>query len=546
MNNLKKIFLSFSRKEKAAFVAAAGVFLVSAVVLLGMFVQRTTRVIPAQGGEYSEGMVGQPTFVNPVLATTEIDRSLVHLLFASGADLAEKIEVENAGRTWRMRLKEGLVWSDGHKLTSDDIIFTIQKIQDPETQSPLYASWQGVASERESELEIRFNLVGPYPFFGGNLENIHPMPKHLFVDTPAANWKLSEFNLQPVGSGPFRFGSFEKQPNGFLSAYHLLANPNYVYGRPLLDRVEIKFFPKSEEVIRAFNTGIVDGFGSFDVGLLNDIERPYNLNAFAMPSYYGVFWNQTQYPVLQDLAVRKALSDAVDRSELIDRVLGGHATPMTNPLPHTILPLEANPAPSLEEVGVALEAAGWKMGENGVRERTQRGVRSVLEFNLTVPKIPFLIQTAEVLAERWAKIGAKANVIQVDPGEVAQRTIKNRDYQAILFGNILNPISDLYSFWHSHERFHPGLNLSLYNSRKADQSIETIRREMDADKRESELKKLQATIVADYPAVFLYSPSYIFATSKDLQGVEGRLLTETPDRFTDTRSWYVKTARTLK
>lgn len=546
MNNLKKIFLSFSRKEKAAFIAAAAVFLVSGIVLFGMFVKQTTHVIPAQGGEYTEGMVGQPTFLNPVLAATEIDRSLVHLLFATAADLADSIESESAGRTWRMRLKEGLIWTDGRKLTSDDIIFTIQKIQDPETQSPLYASWQGVTVERESELEVRFNLVGPYPFFEGNLQNLHPMPKHLFVDTPAANWKLSEFNLQPVGSGPFRFGSFEKQPNGFLSTYHLLANPNYALGRPLLDQVEVKFFPRSEEVLREFNTGLVDGFGSFDAGLLKDIQRPYNLAAFAMPSYYGVFWNQTQNAVLQSLAVRKALSDAVDRRILIEGVFDGHAVPMTNPLPHTIFPFEATSAPSLDEVKTALDEAGWRMGEGGVRTRTERNVTNALEFSLTVPKIPFLVATADRLAETWTELGAKVNVIQVNPEEVAQRTIKNREYQAILFGNILNPLPDLYSFWHSNERFHPGLNLALYNNRRADQAIEAIRREMDADKREEELKNLQATIIADYPAVFLYSPSYVFATSKDLRGVEPRLLAETPDRFADSRLWYVKTARTLK
>ena len=122
-----------------------------------------------------------------------------------------------------MRLKEGLTWQDGQQLTSDDVVFTVQSIQDPDAHSPLYQSWQGVTATRVSELEVQFTLTNPYAFFGDNLKNLYIVPKHLYADTPPGNWHLSDYNLKPVGSGPYQFLSYNKNSDGFISSYSLQA-----------------------------------------------------------------------------------------------------------------------------------------------------------------------------------------------------------------------------------------------------------------------------------------------------------------------------------
>jgi peptide/nickel transport system substrate-binding protein len=544
---LSKIFFALTRREKAAFAGAVSVGILALAALGIVFIQTSTKIVPSKGGEYTEGMVGQPTHVNPVLASSETDRALVHLLFASVDEIAEKIESSNAGKTWKVRLKEGLAWSDGHKLTSDDVIFTIQKIQDPETQSPLFASWQGVSAQRLSELEIQFNLVGAYPFFGENLQNLFAIPKHLFADTPAANWKLSAYDLKPVSSGPYIYETSQQQSNGFIGLYRLRANPKFAGEAPLIETFQFKFFPRLEDLLKSFNTGLVDGFGTFDPGLLEKMNRPYATHSYRLPSYYAAFFNQTQNPALKDAVVRSALIGAIDRQELVDRALEGKALPVDNPISPVLVAEDATTTPSLDQIAAALDAAGWKQGEDGIRAKTQgKTPPVVLQFTLTLPKIPFLSSTANYLVERWQKLGAKVELVEKEPEELMSGAIKNRDYQVLLFGNVLNPPADLYSFWHSNQRFYPGLNLALYSSKQADALIESVRREPDADKRRAALGKIRETIIADAPAVFLYSPDYLYLSSKDLKGVNPDFITEAADRYRQVAQWHLRTTRALK
>lgn len=537
----KKIFLALTPGEKFVFWIAAVTLFVSATALAGTTLQKSTTVVPAKGGEYVEGIVGQPTYVNPVLASSETDKVLVRLLFANLPTLAEKIEPEESGRVWRVRLKEDLRWSDGAQLTSDDVIFTVERIQDPETRSPLFISWQGVSANRLSELEIQFNLVTPYPFFTYNLQGLYILPKHLFADTPSANWRLSEYNLKPVSSGPYKYEKHLISPNGFVENYSLTENPTYVGGAPLISKFGVRFFSKTEDLVRAFNAGEIDGFAGLAPEAVAQINRSYQSLSFQLPSYYAVFWNQSQNLALKDKVVRRALSLAVDRNQLIQKIFNGRATEVDGPVAGG-----SAEQMSPEDISTLLAEAGWKMSENGIREKAMQNGSIPLEFTLTLPDVSFLLKTAEEIKSAWERIGARVNLAPVVTQEITQGPIKNREYQALLFGNIMNPPGDLYSFWHSNERFYPGLNLSLYSNTEADKIMESIRREFDPAVREEKLAELSELIKSDYPAVFLYSPSYEMIATKDLRGVATGLISDPADRFQNVNQWYLKTARALK
>ncbi len=540
MGSLKRIFLSFTRREKITFLSAAAALTVSLAVLLGIFIERNTVIAPAAGGEYVEGIVGQPIYVNPVLASTT-DKLLIPLLFANVPDLAETVEMEKDGLSWRVHLKEGLTWSDGVKLTSDDIIFTVKSIQDPLSQSPLALSWQGVTAERTSELEIRFKLSAPYPYFENSLDHLYVLPQHLFGGTPPANWRLSDYNLKPIGSGPYAFDSAETQRDGFISAYHLKQNPAYAGRKPYIHNLTIRFFSTPNDMIKEFNSGYIDGFGSLDPELLGDINRSYQAVAYTLPSYYAVFLNQSQNPALADPAVRKALSESVDRMRLVSDIFRNEAFPAYGPVS-----MPASSTPSLESISADLDKAGWKLGSDGVRAKTTGKKSSVpLRLTLTLPQIPFLSATAEELKTDWTKLGIGVDLRVLNSGDVMQ-TIANRDYQALVYGNIQDPEGDLYAFWPSSERFYPGLNLALYSNKKADQLLESIRRELDPQTRAKKLADLAQVIASDRPAVFLYSPAYIFVASKGVGGAFGHPIAEPSDRMRQAPEWYVRTARSFK
>ncbi|HUX35764.1 MAG TPA: peptide ABC transporter substrate-binding protein [Candidatus Paceibacterota bacterium] len=548
MNTIfKKLFYAFSRAERIAFITAVVFALLSSVALGSIFVKEKTVVVPAAGGSYTEGILGQPAYINPVTASTEADKSLVRLIFSNLADVSDKIAVDKTGKNWDIRLKEGIRWSDGEKLTSDDVIFTIQKIQDPDSNSPLFSGWQGVGVSRVSELELQITLGTPYSFFEQNLKDLYILPKHLFAEAAVGNWNLSKYNLQPVGSGPYSFDSYEVRDDGFITAYHLKPNKTYFASQPLISEFSFKFFKNAPDLISSFNSGQIDGF-AVDSGQANGINRPYEEHNFFLSSYYAVFFNQGQNIALQDKNVRQALSIAVDRKTLVDEVLNGNGEERFGPVSPSLLQNGQNQQDtfSVDAANKILDDAGWTMGDSGVRQKSIRGTEIPLEFGMVVPQIPFLQKTADDLQNYWSAIGAKVDITVLSPEEISADTMQNRNYESILFGNMLNPAGDLFAFWHSSQRFYPGLNLSLYNNKKADSLITSINQSTDSLQMASDTQSLNDMISGDYPAVFLYSPYYSYFSRKDLQGVQAGLINEQADRLDNVDGWYLKTARSLK
>ncbi len=546
-NIFKKIFSVFSRSERRVFIAAFVLVLASSVSLVVLFIKEKTVVVAAHGGNYTEGVLGQPTHINPVTASNEADKSLVRLLFSNISDISDKIIVDKTGKNWGIRLKENIRWSDGEKLTSDDVIFTIQKIQDPDSGSPVSPSWQGIGVNRVSELELEITLGSPYSFFSENLKQLYIIPKHLFAETPVSNWRLSRYSLQPVGSGPYAFDSYEAREDGFITAYHLKTNKFYFASRPLITEFNLRFFSNAVEMINMFNSGQIDGF-AIDSGQAGGIKRPYETHKFFLSSYYAVFFNQGQNLALQDKKVRQALSIAVNRRELVDEILKGSGEIRFGPVSAALLQNSEGQASdfSTETANQILDSSGWLMGSSTVRQKTIKNSKINLELNLLVPQISFLQKTAEKLQIYWANIGVKTNIIPLQPEDISGDTIKNRNYQTVLFGNMLNPPTDLFAFWHSSQRFYPGLNLSLYNNKQVDNLITSINRSTDDSKRSSDILNLQNVISGDYPAAFLYSPYYVYFSIKDLQGIQAGLINEPTERLNNVAGWYLKTTRSLK
>ncbi|MDO8504384.1 MAG: peptide ABC transporter substrate-binding protein [Candidatus Liptonbacteria bacterium] len=493
--------------------------------------------------------MGQPSFVNPLLAESVADKNLVRLTFSNLTDLADNIEGDKNGRSFRVHLKENLFWSNGQKLTSDDVIFTLQKLQDPQTGSPYFSNWQGVVANRTSELEVQFNLVAPYAFFTESLDNLYVVPKHLFADTPPANWKLSDYNLKPVGSGPFMFKTYEKRSDGFITDYRLEPNPYYAGDKPYVENFNFRFFAKPEDVLKSFNSGQIEAVADLEPGAIKNIRRTYDIREFSLPNYYAVFLNQSQNLALQESAVRAALSLSVDRPALIREVLLGYGRASTGPIPGN-LPATRVSAPGEnydpDSAALILDGAGWKMSTSGIREKTIKSSALKLQFKLTVPDISFLVSTAKSLANSWRKIGISAELNILPPGDILSGPIKNRDYQAVLFGNLLGPNGDLYAFWHSSQKYYPGLNLSLFGSKNTDKLLESIRQNSDEESRNSQLQSAVDAISQTYPAVFLYSPSELFVSSKDLGGVQSGFLGDASDRLIDAKKWYVRVTRIFK
>jgi peptide/nickel transport system substrate-binding protein len=545
----KKIFAALTKKERITFVLALAGTVVSFSVVMGLVIAQTTKAVPAAGGEYTEGMLGQPEDINPVIASSQTDLDLVKMVYSNLSDISDSITPSADLKTWDVRLKQGLTWQDGQQLTSDDVIFTVQSIQNPDANSPLYQSWQGVTVNRVSELEVQFTLSNPYAFFGDTLNNLYILPKHLFADTPPGNWHLSDYNLKPVGSGPYQFASYNKNSDGFISSYQLSAWNGTVETHPLIQNFNIDFFNDENTLVQSFNDGTIDGFGNVSPEDIAEITRPDNTFSWPTSAYYAVFFNQSVNLGLQDATVRQALSAAVDRNALVNAALGGSGTSEYGPIPqgaqyYSPITSGTSSAAFAESL---LDADGWTItGSSTFRSKVIKNITVPLVVNLTVPQIDFLAKTASYLQTAWQAIGVQVNITPDSSNDIVNNLIPSRNYESLLFGNVLGPSSDLYSFWDASQDFAPGLNLSLYNNPIVSSLIERARANPSDSSTAQELASAQADIAADYPAIFLYSPDYVYVTNKNVQGISPTLLIDPSDRFREIENWYLNTARVLK
>jgi peptide/nickel transport system substrate-binding protein len=598
----KKLFSVLTKRERLFIIVAAAGAAVSFVALIGIVIGQSTTAIPTAGGQYVEGIVGQPEYVNPVLASSPTDEALVKLVYQNLYDIADNITASPDLTTWTVHIKDNLHWQDGTPLTANDVVFTVQSIQNKDAGSPLYASWQNVQVSRVSALEVQFTLPAPYAFFKNNLKELYILPQHLFAAAPVSNWYLSDYNLKPVGSGPYRFISYNKDSDGFITSYTLGAWNGTSAPHPFIHRFSFKFFNDTNALVAAFNAGQIDGFGSATNQELATIDHPYNLFSWRTSGNYAVFFNTSNVIPLQYAAVRQALSAAIDRTDLVDQIFGltgaagaGVATssvsavasygPIPPGAPYYVPPagtvgasstagsgapgassssstasssaasstasstaIAETPSGDAATAAAMLDSAGWTVSTSTGFRAKQIGSSVIpLSFTLTVPDIGFLTKTADYLAKAWQSIGVQVNVVTDSPSDILANVVKNRSYDALLFGETLGPSSDLYSFWDSSQRFYPGLNLAIYSNPQVDLNIETGRAATSSDHTAADFAVAQTDIENDTPAVFLYSPDYLYVAAKSVHGVTTTgILTDPADRFLQIGSWYLDTSRIFK
>lgn len=543
----------------------AGLF---AFVILGSLIAigvqlyiSNTKNVPAQGGEYREGVLGLPRFINPALSSiNDADRGLVRLLYPglmtydkNGElipDLADNFEISQDGKEYRFTLKENLKWEDGTALTAEDVVFTVKLMQDAQYSSSIYQIWQGVDVYNEGNTVI-FQLTSAYPPFIHNT-TLGIMPRHIWQDITPNNFALSDLNLQPIGAGPYKIEKFTKDNSGFISSLTLKRNDFYHGQKPYITRLTFKFFNDSEEIMQAYNSKSIDGISfisPIDIENIKDKEGT-NFHQFKIPGYFAIFINDSRNSLLEEKSVRQALAHATNRDQIITEAYLGYAEKVDSPVPKILSDYynnEIGPIPyDIDKAMSILDEAGWK-DENGdgIREKSpEEDTGSVnLEFTLHTANDAGLKKTAELLANQWKRVGVLLNIVTMDAAELQQSVIRSRSYELLLFGQITGMEPDLFPYWYSTQTSSPGLNLSEYKNKEVDTLIEEIRRETDKAARGGKLKELQEKIVEDMPAIFLFSAAQIYPIQKGIQGVVDVIMADTPWRFVEISKWFMETKR---
>ncbi|MDI6734372.1 MAG: ABC transporter substrate-binding protein [Patescibacteria group bacterium] len=554
MHSIKKIIASLSKKERLLIIVLIIVFALSLVSFIAININEQSTFMPVQGGHFIEGFIGQPIAINPIISNNQIDLDISALIYSRLFDLLAQNEITDDGRSHIFKLKNDLVWDNGEPLTSDDVIFTIKTIQDPTSHSPLAKNWEGVVLERLSELQIKMTLAAPYTFLMEGVKRLPILPKHIFGNIPPANLRLSAFNLEPIGSGPYRFKKFSKRRDGFITNYHLVVNEKYFGEKPYINDFYFNFYENINDLTNAFRLRQVNGFGSLlppkeEIKQITQVK----LEKITMPKYYALFFNSLSNRYLKSENLRLALTSAINRNEIIKEFLNGDALIINSPF------LEYFKKPWADIVNgpeTEKEISEWqeKIKYNPEKAKEyfenwqKQNKKAELTLNVFVPKIDFLEKIANSIAQSWQTIGIEKITINVIETEnILDDVIKTRNYDILLFGNVLENPEDFFPFWHSSQRFYPGLNLSLYQNQKADKIIENIRqKELTEYERYIELKKLENLILEENPAVFLFSMPYFYIHTDRLEGFTSDLLITPADRFRNINKWNVARVRVIK
>ncbi len=611
LTQIKYLGNFLSGSEKKTLIVATILLVITIVGWTSYFASTHSVLSPKNGGEYSEGLIGSPKYVNPIFSSTnDIDTDISSLVYSGlfkydsnkqlVPDLAAKFVVGADQKTYNIELKPNLKWSDGEPLTANDILFTFETLQNAEVGSPLIVAFQGVQIDKIAENTIRFTLKTPYAPFLDSL-TLGILPEHTWSEITPANMRLAQFNLQPVGSGPWKFEKMVKDSGGNLQSYSLVPNNNYYGQKPYLNNVTFKFFDNYSDAVSALRSQNISGLSFVPHNLKEKVDGK-SLNNFGLqlPQYTAIFFNQSTVE-LKDDNLRLALAKAIDKKTLIDEALDGDGIALDSPiLPGNLgyhdavkkIPFDLNAANTLLDkkwpriqpedyfkirydqilkslTPVTTSTANSKTtatetqpispnDEKNLNETIraemssgqsfyrQNGKNDVLRLSITTADTPEYIQTAEQVAKMWRALGIQTNVISVSTHQIVRDVLKNRNYEILIYGEMIGADPDLYSFWHSTQSDYPGLNLAKFSNRDADKLLESARTTLNPDSRAKLYQKFQGILVDDLPAIFLYSPTYIMAVSKDIQGIETGNLANPHDRLANLNYWYTKTTRKIK
>ena len=529
------------------------VFLFSTVVILFRINNGFLVEVPKHGGELHEGVVDSPRFINPVLAFSSADKDL-SLLVYSGLlrrlstgefvpDLAEKYEISENNLEYTITLKDGITFHDGEKVTADDIVFTIKLIQDPILKSPQKVRWEGVQIEKIDDKTVKLILRQPYAFFLENL-TIGILPAHRFKNVPIEQISFHSFNLEAVGSGPFKISEIKKKSDGTISYIKLVAFRNFALDQPYIKDFYINFYSNEKELIDALKKGEVSqigGLSGVSASILEDSN--YRLERLILPRIFGLFPNQNQAPIFTDKALLEAFNLAINKKRIVNAVLQDFGSPIDSAVPQIIM--NGRDTYSKEKAEEVLTRAGWVTGQDGIREKKGKTKKDNqrLSFSIATADTPDLKKTAELIQEDLTNIGAEVSVNIFEIGDLNQDIIRPRKYDILLFGQVINNDGDLYSFWHSSQRKDPGLNIANYANAKVDKLLEDILITLDAKERNKKITNFEEETKADKVAVFLYSPDFVYIVNKNIKGLALPKIGNSPDRLSEIYKWYLETEK---
>ena len=482
-----------------------------------------------EGGSYTEATIGPVNSMNPLFAMTSSEKVLSKLMFSTlttvdysgniGMGLLKTLTPEQDGKVWKATLKDGIKWSDGEPVTIEDVMYTIELIQNPLVNSIYSSSLKNVKVEQKDDGQIVFTLPSAYADFASALE-IPIVPKHELEDAQPQTLVEDDFSNSPVSSGPFMFNALQKNTSGNVTVF-LSANPNYYHGKPMLNSFAVHTYDDKASVVAALNSGAVTataelaGAEADEVTSGSFLRRDTGINSGAF-----MFFN-TSSEVLKKRDVRAAIRQGLDLFTV--RTSAPGTVMLDYPLIESQIKLTTYPKIPSYNFDTAKEKIATLVGEGGPT------------LNLVTVNSGYLPAITESLKTQLELLGFTVNLtVYEETQEFIGNVISKRNYDILVYEVELGADPDLLPYYHSSQASTSGLNLSNYKNAIADDLLIGARETLDGTLRVKKYESFLEYWVRDVPAIGLYQANMTYIYNKNTRAFSNNVrLVTAIDRFSD-------------
>ncbi|BCD60906.1 peptide/nickel transport system substrate-binding protein [Nitratiruptor sp. YY08-14] len=457
-----------------------------------------------------------PSRINPILATDSASGEIAGWIFnglfkydKNGnivGDLAKSWKFLTPTKLW-IELRKNVVWHDGKPFTAQDVLFTYQTITSPQVFTPYSSEFRYV---EDVKIVDPYHVLVTYkkPYYKAlQTWMIGMLPYHLLQQEK--NLMTSRFNQHPIGTGPYRLEKFEHSGEIVLTA-----NKDYFEHKPYIDTIYYHFVPDPSTQFLMLKSKKLDVGSLSPLQLERQIDRDFKqyYNIYEQPSHgYTYLGFNLKRKKFQDARVRKAISLAIDRQELIDILFFSHGKVCTGPFMPGTFAFNARIKPPKVDLTLAkklLKEAGYDENHPLTFEIATNSNNSIRLY------------AAQIIQYQLAKIGVKVYIRAMEWQAFLNTVVIPRKFDTILLGWGLGLTPDAYSIWHSDSAKIGGFNLVSYKNPIVDALIKKAESTVDRAKLSQLYQKIFALIVQDNPYIFLYIPNSITAVNASIQNVE--------------------------
>ena len=509
------------------------------------------------GGVYVEGVIGNISTLNPLLAASEPEQAVSRLLFSSlynydvtGAlhtDLAESMTVKD-DKVYTIKLRNA-VWHDGKKLTAEDVVYTINLIKNPQVRSPLRVNWLDISARAIDDSTVEFMLPAVYAGFSHAL-TFPVIPKHILQSVSPSSMREADFSGNPVGSGPFAVKRVQtSESTSSTDVVRMEPNTRYYGAVSTLSRLELRSYGNESLLVKAVNSGEVSAASGLSLSAADNIKsKQYSTKHWLLnKGVYLLMNNRSQ--TLQDARVRQALRYATDTSS-IRATVGDNVARLDTPILQSQIAqkLPAAPDYNLDKAKALLKEAGWTYSQGQWKGKDGRPLAVAVTTSSGRDEYKKIV---DALKQQWSKLGVDVQLREIDTSSTTtsfvQSVLQPRDYDALLYELELGADPDVFAYWHSSQASASGYNFANYSNRTVDNDLVGGRSRTNSALRAAKYIQFVNQWLNDAPAIGLYQSvgSYVLNNGASIVEPRGSLNTMN-DRYADVTTWSTGRASVYK